>query len=739
MAVNIQRVNSRIFTIDSDPKAKGYRAIADGDNIAIVSDGASTPNITNGRHFSNFITRSADGTILFDGTSGATVTQLVDSINEIANFSGGSVSVIPDNLIFADAAARDAYFNPNRLDELVTALEIILEDDGSGNRVFQRWTGESNPSVYPGTPADFWFTEGSDILTAVQIKTLYESNADTNALTDDKLQILDFLSLDPSGDVRSSRTFVFPPGSIRIGDSVIESGGRMISAKSSSTGNQGAFLIQLFSGTQYSKATVYDHTQVGALFDVQISNTDATSGTTTTTMRQVVQNAVQLQKVRFMPEGGTITQPFTFSVRLTELSEPIYSETVNTSDSNLANLGSGVWELELLNPSQFDAGFDAYISVTGLSLLGGNGFDGSDTVRFGDSTKSDFFMWLRTFSIPIVRQDIATEDFVADAVSGITGEHPVTLRRDMPSQADSLTLVNASLNDNSALWIISANQLGNSNRNTATIRALTPGQLDVNGDEIPITSVDASTIQLRAGTIVRIFGQDDFRTVYSPVLESDIPGGGQPTQAQARFTRFEFQSQPTSVAPGTSISGLKTFLINIERPDLLTGHLTILQGDTVLTENTLVPTVRSAGVPINAETLTNAGDTVTFTIRATTTSGAIINSRIVIRAYEPHELAYWGIRSSNDFTTVTLSELTSVDVTTNSSFTVSGDVDQNDYIGILVPTTHDIRSITLFNLPALDSFTRMENARVINSIQYHLYTKQSQAQFTTEVNAIINV
>lgn len=324
-------------------------------------------------------------------------------------------------------------------------------------------------------------------------------------------------------------------------------------------------------------------------------------------------------------------------------------------------------------------------------------------------------------------------------VENVIEEHPVTLRRDMPTEEDSSALVNSSLNENSALWILSANQMANSNRNTATIRALTPGQLDVNGDEIPTAATSADTIQLRAGTIVRVFAQNDFRVVNSPVLESDITNGMQPTGAQPRFTRFAFQTQPTSVAPGTTISGLKTFLINIERPDLLTGHLTILQGDDILTENTLLPTVRSAWVPINAATLTNAGDTVTFTIRATTTSGGTINSRLVVRAYQPHELSYWGIRTNEDFTTVDLTELTSVDVTTNHMFTVSGDVEQNQYIGILAPTTHPIQSITLFNLPGLDSFTRTNDARLINGVQYILYTKQSLAQFTTEVNAIVNV
>ena len=421
-------------------------------------------------------------------------------------------------------------------------------------------------------------------------------------------------------------------------------------------------------------------------------------------------------------------------------------------------------------------------------------------------------------------------------------EHPVTLRRDMPSLEDSLALANASLNGNSALWIAANDQLTNSNRAEAQIQALRAGFLDLDGNEIPTTPVAANTLQLRGGTTIRIFGQNDFRVVNSPVFEQDIPAlrppveinaqeftittanytnyldrtirltntnsgivqvirfgtiasflalnptrdisfsfivnrgasnlrgdfiagagntiGGQttqqrlndetitielpnsgtdwlitssitaipdnvPTTPQPRFTRFQFQTQETSVAPATTISGLKTFLIGVERPDLVNGHLTISQDGAVLTSNTLQPTVRSAGIPINAVTLANAGDTTTFTIEATATDGTVIRDHITIRAYQPHELAYWDIRPDNDFAVINTNTLNSVDVTTNSSFDVSGNYPDGSYIGILVPETHDAREITTFNLPAKALFTRLADARVISGVNYILYTLQN--------------
>lgn len=420
MTIEIRRLDNRTFLLDSSPHSKTYRAVANGEFISIFSDGANTPNITRRVHFTNVITRAVDGTIIRDGSNGATITQIVQSINEIVNFSGGSVSIaIPDNLIFADAAARDAYF-PSRLDELITGLEIILEDNGESpsERVLQRWLGANNPSTYPSNAGSFWHTLGGDELTASEIKTLYESNSNTNALTDADRAILDNLSLD-NGQIRSDVTFIFPPGSVRIGDGIISSAARSASIRSASTGNMGLFNIQLFNDTQFSKSTTFDNTQVSATFDIQTTLENINSGTTETNIRQVVQNATFFRRIRFKPQGGTVTSNFTFEIRLAQNGEPVYSETVQPSD--LTNLGNGVFELNLENPSIFDALSSVYIRIAGISLLGG-AFDGSDNVRFGDATKSNFFPWLQSVSIPVVRQNIVDEDGIVGVLNSKTGD-----------------------------------------------------------------------------------------------------------------------------------------------------------------------------------------------------------------------------------------------------------------------------------------------------------------------------
>ncbi len=113
-----------------------------------------------------------------------------------------------------------------------------------------------------------------------------------------------------------------------------------------------------------------------------------------------------------------------------------------------------------------------------------------------------------------------------DLITGISSNHPVTLRRDMPTEADAQAIVESSLNDNSALWVVANTQLVTSNRSDAFMNALQPGLLDADGNEIPTSSVAANTIRLRAASTVRIFAANDYRVVNSPVFESDLANGG---------------------------------------------------------------------------------------------------------------------------------------------------------------------------------------------------------------------
>ncbi len=333
------------------------------------------------------------------------INQLVDDFFFRLGGSGSGRIVF----VFDSSVERDAFFT-NNLPELFPGLNIITAGD------VEIWTGENRPSSYVSTN---WHETGI-ALNAAEIKTIYESNLNTNAFTDVFLEILGKLSIEANGDIRSSVTFIFPPGSIQIGDTVMSSGGRVVTVRSGTTGNRGSIVIQRYDANGFMHPTFPDPEMSAQAFDIQVANQDVSSGITATNVRQVVQADVQFQKVQFKPNGALPTS-FTFEVRLSPAGDTIYQELVLTAD--LTDLGGGTFELDLINnPAQFDAGSSVYIRIAGLDLFGGNGFTGSDTIRFGDASKSNFFPWLRSVSVPIRRLRFASEDFVLAQRGGFNSQ-----------------------------------------------------------------------------------------------------------------------------------------------------------------------------------------------------------------------------------------------------------------------------------------------------------------------------
>ena len=111
-------------------------------------------------------------------------------------------------------------------------------------------------------------------------------------------------------------------------------------------------------------------------------------------------------------------------------------------------------------------------------------------------------------------------------------EHPITLRRDMPTEVETQALIDASLNQNSAVWILGNDQLSDSNRADATIMAQRAGLPDLDGNDIPTTAVAANTIQMRSGSVVRMFTANDYRVVSAPVFDSDITSRTDPIRSE---------------------------------------------------------------------------------------------------------------------------------------------------------------------------------------------------------------
>ena len=142
---------------------------------------------------------------------------------------------------------------------------------------------------------------------------------------------------------------------------------------------------------------------------------------------------------------------------------------------------------------------------------------------------------------------------------------------------------------------------------------------------------------------------------------------------------------------------------------------------------------------------TSSDQMISFSLQAATLTSGTVNSNVDVvnvRNVPPQEFAYHGTRSTNDFDTVTVSTLTSSNVTNRgTSFRVNHAVSDTYFLGILVPSNRDLVTLTnnaLSGAPELDNFTRTENVRTIGGIQYHLYTEQNNAgdEVTLDLQAV---
>lgn len=346
----------------------------------------------------------------------------------------------------------------------------------------------------------------------------------------------------PSGAIRSDNPIeVAGAGAITIDFKDLQAGGDIsggatgLLVRSLSTDLDGYMATSLYDGASGSTKMFYD--VLGARFDAP-----SLSGKT------------ELEDAEFLIVNNAPGAVFTYTVSRPNDATPIsdcnfiiwldgYNGQKTHYDYKKSHGGQGF----TLGPGEttvsvesarigFPANSDANAPDSEQTFLYSHVLDGNDnliqlqgeTVTFPPSPDPR----ARTAWLPFLGRNVAlsVKRFLLDEEDAV--DHPVTLRRDMPTQADAQSLVEASLNDNSGLWTVANNQIdtggpysGHSNRSDATIRAQIPGFLDVDGNEIPTTPVAANTIKLRAGTITRIFGANDYRVVNSPVFEGDINGG----------------------------------------------------------------------------------------------------------------------------------------------------------------------------------------------------------------------
>lgn len=200
-----------------------------------------------------------------------------------------------------------------------------------------------------------------------------------------------------------------------------------------------------------------------------------------------------------------------------------------------------------------------------------------------------------------------------------------------------------------------------------------------------------------------------------------------PNLPMPRFTSFSVDIAQ-SVSDGTQVTGSHTFTWTIEDAQNVKSGTTLTISETVpggsktAISTTVDHTLGTIDLTVSTTTL-NEGDELIYTIEGTNTQNNTFSDTYTIRAPRPHEFAYYGVRPTNDFTTVDLSNLTSVDVSpSNTTYTINTSFPATEVLGILEPTDRPITDITntVLNLPVLNRFDRTQNARTINGQSYDL-------------------
>lgn len=213
-------------------------------------------------------------------------------------------------------------------------------------------------------------------------------------------------------------------------------------------------------------------------------------------------------------------------------------------------------------------------------------------------------------------------------------------------------------------------------------------------------------------------------------IDLAVTGTTPPLSTEGSVSAFSIDI-PATVNVGTDLNTARTVqFTTANTSDIATLELVVTVGT-----NQTITVPASDGAHSQSVTLagisTAAAGTVTFQIRGTRTGGQAIMSNVqtvTIRAVTADEQAYYGVRATNDFVSVDLSLLTSVDVQPpGSQYTISGSWPATEFVGILEPQDRPITSIieTAFGTETLTTWTRTASARTINGQLYDLLTQQN--------------
>lgn len=281
--------------------------------------------------------------------------------------------------------------------------------------------------------------------------------------------------------------------------------------------------------------------------------------------------------------------------------------------------------------------------------------------------------------------------------------------------------------------------------------ALDSGNLLGNASGVPYLALNGSAVVLNdLARVSEVNAKED--AVPAPVSDDqlrvydsdgsvayiDIPSGAgsAPVPSLHEFSLDINQR----VTVGDTIDGSHTASFSVTNHSALTAlELVVTVGDDVtmtvpVTDGPQTQTVTISGVS------TAIPGSVTFQLSGTHAGGVVVSnvySVTIAAAAQSHELGYFGTRPTDDFATVDLTTLSSVDVTQSGT---TFDIDalsfpSQHFAGVLLPENRE--AVTITNPAAPDpntditgDFTQTASARTVNGTSYTLYTQQNRSSFT---------
>ena len=438
-----------------------------------------------------------------------------------------SISMLVDRE-FDDRTARNTFYGTQTNRDTLTRGEtlILILDNGSGSAVLEVWTGVTAPTTYD--PLD-WKDITATTPDAATIKTLYESNSNTNAFTDLNDSIVSDLSLDGDGTVVSERSWEFPPETVYVSANLGISGAGEALAIYDRAQNLRGYLIS------YDRV-VNDRPSYRSLtaenIDVTIQGlTDTTSGSQTFT-QDIVLTANRLITKVYLESTETVSDVTIQLLRNTRLV---------ARATNLSFTADTIKEIEIPQGLFCELGTTLTIDVDGVTLK-------------GTGTGPGFQMFLKIDEFQWTSLDLATMN---DLPGGPSGGHPILAVRDTPALATLEAIAQASVDDNTGIWVVANDQIQATEDNvdqTIMIRALKTGQLDANGAEISTSSIQKRGLRLAGGTVVRVFSSTDLRVIFSPMASTgsrypDSPITGSVLHINSQLLYNSFRNRTGAASP----------------------------------------------------------------------------------------------------------------------------------------------------------------------------------------------